>query len=85
MPSVHAIVNRVRAEFLEMPGLRLSAEQIQRLCGIEEHLCVAVLDALVEARFLSANANGTYTRATEGPFEPRMQPARGAVNSCRLF
>ena len=43
-----AMVRRVRAEFLEMPGLRLTVAQAARLCGIERALCQAVLDALVE-------------------------------------
>ena len=27
-------LNRLRAEYLEMPGLRLKREQVQRLCGL---------------------------------------------------
>ena len=35
----HAMLNRVRAEYLEMPGLRLTPEQAGRLCGVERALC----------------------------------------------
>jgi hypothetical protein len=28
------MLKRVRAEYLEMPGLRLTLEQAQRLCGV---------------------------------------------------
>jgi hypothetical protein len=51
----HAILNRVRAEYLEMPGLRLTPEQTGRLCGVERALCQSVLDALVVEKFLCVN------------------------------
>src|SRR5262245_21451416 len=41
------LLKRIRAEYLEMPGLRLTLEQAQRLCGVERTLCKAVLDELV--------------------------------------
>jgi hypothetical protein len=31
-------LERMRAEFLEMPGLELSVEEAHRLCGIERAL-----------------------------------------------
>lgn len=59
-------IERLRAEFLEMPGLRLTVEQVQRLCGVEGGICRAVLDALVDIKFLSLNSDGTYARLTDG-------------------
>jgi hypothetical protein len=46
------VLNRLRAEYLEMPGLRLTKTQVQRLCGVEHTVCQPVLDALVDTRFL---------------------------------
>jgi hypothetical protein len=66
MRTVQHIVERLRAEYLEMPGLRLKREEIERLCGIEQSLSEAVLDALLEAKFLSRKQDGYYTRLTEG-------------------
>ncbi len=62
----NTLVNRVRAEYLEMPGLRLTLEQAQRLCGIERALCKAVLDALVADQFLCMTMDGAYARSSEG-------------------
>jgi hypothetical protein len=62
------IVERLRAEFLEMPGLRLTAQQVHRLCGVEPAVCRAALDTLVREKFLCAKADGTYARLTEGEF-----------------
>jgi hypothetical protein len=70
------LVTRIRGEYLEMPGLRLTLEQAQRLCGVERMLCKTVLDALVEARFLCIKPNGTYARVIDGRDVPRPRPAR---------
>ena len=70
-------IERLRAEFLEMPGLRLTLTQIHRFCGLERSACLAALDTLVKERFLCANADGTYARLTEGNVvRPRSAKAR---------
>jgi Fic family protein len=51
-------VNRVRAEFLEMPGLKLTVWQAQRLWGVDQPTCEAVIDELTEARFLARTRDG---------------------------
>jgi hypothetical protein len=61
-----ALLERIRAEYLEMPGLRLTVDQAQRLCGVERATCQAVFDALVRAHFLCVKPNGAYARLTEG-------------------
>jgi hypothetical protein len=72
----HTILNRIRAEYLEMPGLRLTLEQAQRLCGVERALCERVLHMLVDAKFLCVKPNGTYARLTDGAHSPRPHPAK---------
>jgi hypothetical protein len=61
------LVARIRAEFLEMPGLRLTLPQARRLWHVEEPACRAALEELVRARFLVKRANGAFTRAAESP------------------
>jgi len=63
----HVLLSRIRAEYLEMPGLRLTVPQAQRLCGDEGASCRAVLDLLVEERFLCRKPDGSYARLTDGP------------------
>ena len=53
------LLERIQAEYLEMPGLKLTAAQLQRLCGIEPTVCQPVLDALVNTRFLCRRYDGT--------------------------
>ena len=71
----HAILNRVRAEYLEMPGLRLTSEQTGRLCGVERALCQSVLDALVVEKFLCVTPDGRYARSSDEVHGPRAAKA----------
>jgi hypothetical protein len=48
-----------------MPGLSLKSAQVQRLCGIDHSACRAVLDALVDAGFLTLREDGSYLRARD--------------------
>ena len=66
MTTLDDVVNRLRAEFLEMPGLRLTAGQVQRLCGVERTLCQLGLDSLVATKFLYLKSDGVYARTTDG-------------------
>jgi hypothetical protein len=66
MRTTQDLVSRIRAEYLEMPGMRLTIQQVQRLCGIEQTLCKAVLDSLVGAKFLCVKSDGAYARLTDG-------------------
>jgi DNA-binding GntR family transcriptional regulator len=70
------LLQRIRAGYLEMPGLRLTLDQAQRLCGVERVLCQQVLATLVETRFLCVKPNGVYARVTDGAEIPRPQPAK---------
>jgi len=56
-------LQRARAEFMEMPGLKLTAAQASRLWSLDMATCSEILSALVEARFLVATRNANYIRA----------------------
>ena len=51
---------RVQAEFVEMPGLRLTLAQAARLFSIESNQCQRVLDTLVLAGHLVTDGK-TFT------------------------
>jgi hypothetical protein len=59
---IQEIVRRIQGEFLEMPGLRLTPEQAQRLWRLDQRACDAVLGALVDARFLAKTRDGAFVR-----------------------
>jgi hypothetical protein len=57
------VLRRVKGEYLEMPGLRLTIAQAQRLWGLDRAVCDALLGALVEAKFLFRTRDGAFVRA----------------------
>lgn len=60
--DVHTLAHRVRAEFIEMPGLRLTPPQAARLWGLEPRACRDVIDLLVGSAFLRWTPAGTVAR-----------------------
>ena len=60
--GIQDVVRRIRGEFLEMPGLRVTPQQARRLWRLDETACDAVLGALVDARFLARTRDGAFVR-----------------------
>jgi hypothetical protein len=56
---------RVQGEFREMPGLRLTTAQASRLWGLDAVSSQALLDALVDARFLRRTPDGGFMRPND--------------------
>ncbi len=63
MAKSAALLERIRGEFNEMPGLQLTLAQAARLWGMEVAACRAVVDALVDTSFLRWTATGTVVRS----------------------
>ncbi len=61
--TVEDWVERVRAEYLEMPGLTLTSCQMRRLWLFDKSVCDAVAAALVTSGFLRRRPDDTYARA----------------------
>ncbi|MCM3879273.1 MAG: hypothetical protein ND807_04105 [Vicinamibacterales bacterium] len=55
-------VMRIQAEYRDMPGLHLTEPQIQRLWGLDETTCAAILEALVTRRILVKTHHNAYVR-----------------------
>jgi hypothetical protein len=73
--SFAAVVDRVRGEFVEMPGLELTLAQAVRLWTLGADDCRFVIDALVDVGFLKWTPRRTIVRTGRdlkvGP-EPQM-------------
>ncbi|HSL21048.1 MAG TPA: hypothetical protein VK886_05895 [Vicinamibacterales bacterium] len=54
------LVNRVRAEFREMPGVCLTLPQARRLFGLAEDACARILSTLVREGMLRCRPDGSY-------------------------
>jgi hypothetical protein len=51
-PSARGLLDLIRAEYREMPCLRLTKRQIQRLWSLDGDTCEAVVRALEKEHFL---------------------------------
>ena len=59
------VLQRVQGEYIEMPGLRLTTAQAQRLWGLDRAACDALLGALVDAKFLLRTRDGAFMRSDQ--------------------
>lgn len=79
------VLQRIYGEFLEMPGLKLTPGQAQRLWGLDAPTCLRLLDFLVDAKFLSRSPLGAYSRCIDGPPSlPRPRMAKAGIETVRL-
>jgi hypothetical protein len=90
--SIATVVDRVRAEFVEMPGLELTFPQARRLWNLDADDCRHVVDALAGAGFLKWTARqtiirtgrdlaiGSDPRPTAEVSVPRARGGEGALN-----
>jgi hypothetical protein len=60
--GVTPLLHRIRSEFLEMPGLRLTPAQAARLWALDRHTSERLLDRLTNAGFLLKTSEGAYVR-----------------------
>jgi hypothetical protein len=82
------LLSRVWREYAEMPGLRLTIKQAQRLWAMDEGVCAELLNSLVTARLLVRMSDGRYARATPArasvaskPNAPRLVGSRDRIRS----
>ena len=66
MPS-DALVARIRGEFQEMPGLRLTVAEASRLWQLDASTCTAVVEALVVQGFLVCTRDGAFVALPAAP------------------
>ena len=78
--AVDDVLRRVQCEFLEMPGLRLTAAQARRLWNLDEAACDLLLHALVDAKFLFETRDHAYMRVDQAaPLKASLPGPRSAV------
>jgi hypothetical protein len=75
------VLQRIQGEYVEMPGLRLTVAQAQRLWGLDRDVCNALLGALVDTKFLAQTRDGAYVR-TEGGRPTQLPSTPGVLPRC---
>ena len=73
--SYRLAFERIRAEYVEMPGMALTPVQLQRLSGVDVPLCQVVLDDLTRA---CLRPDGCYAR--DAGDTSRLRMARASAN-----
>ena len=58
-----ALLRRIRGEYREMPGMRLTEDQAIRLWGLDRPTCRKALSSLVASHFLEQDHNGRFAKA----------------------
>jgi hypothetical protein len=64
--SAEKVLNRIWSEYLEMPGLSLTARQAERLWALDEVTCRDLMDILVDRKMIVCRKDGRYLRANAG-------------------
>jgi len=58
----HEALTRIQLEYVEMPGLTLTPDQVSRLCGLPLDICAEALAMLERGGFLQRAQNGSFNR-----------------------
>ena len=62
--TMDQMLRRIQGEFREMPGLRLTCRQAQRLWNLDALICESLLAALVDVAFLVQTPDGLFIQRT---------------------
>jgi hypothetical protein len=67
LSALEALIARIRGEYCEMPGLRLTLAQACRLWQVDSTTCQPLLEQLVREGFLYQTTDGAYLAASTAP------------------
>jgi hypothetical protein len=62
LANLEPVLQRIRGEFLESPGLRLTHWQFQRLWNLDADQARQLIEKLLQTRFLRGARDGTLVR-----------------------
>jgi hypothetical protein len=62
-PPIALLIQRIRQEFDEAPGLKLTVVEGGRFWSLDAKTCADVLEGLLETGFQVRTADGRYQRA----------------------
>jgi hypothetical protein len=61
---IELVAARIKGEYREMPGLRLTLPQAQRLFGLDAVVCSLALEQLTRSKFLVRTTDGRFGQQT---------------------
>ena len=68
--SKDEMLRRIHCDYLEMPDLRLSRAQAQRVWQLDEHTCTELLESLTDGGLLQRSHDGMYALLSESAVAP---------------
>lgn len=71
-------IELIRMEYADLPGLKLTLWQAQRLWDLPNDVCARALTVLTESRFLARTVDGAYVRSVWPPTWPKPRCQRAA-------
>jgi hypothetical protein len=77
-------VQLIQMEYREMPDLKLTCRQAQRLWSLPQELCDHALVLLIQARFLVLTRDGSYVRSGAPPMRATLSDGRGLEGNGRF-
>lgn len=82
MPS-DALLARIRGEYREMPGLRLTVAQTCRLWQLDAPTCAAVVEGLVAQGFIIRTRDGAFVALPPTPKAVKVEQMFARVGAWR--
>jgi len=61
--AIRTLLERVQAEYAEMPGLSITLPQAQRLWAVDQATCEEIFSRLVSGGVLKRTTRGRFVRA----------------------
>jgi hypothetical protein len=80
MTSPELLIARIRSEYREMPGLRLTVAQACRLWQVDTATCEVIFQTLLVEGFLTRTTNGTFVALPE-PQAGRVTPLKATIGA----
>jgi nucleotide-binding universal stress UspA family protein len=77
--SVTELIERIRAEYVAGPGLRLTETEAQRMWATDAATCAAAFGALERAGYLKYISNGRYARSDASALDGNLPPPFSAI------
>jgi len=61
--AIRSLMERVQAEYVEMPGLSVTLPQAQRLWAVDQRTCAEVFSRLIRSGMLRMTTKGRFVRS----------------------
>ena len=85
MFTTEVLLDRIRSEYVALPGLKLTRDQARRLWAVDDEHCAAAFEILLAEGFLHRTGTGKFVALPRpsGGFIPAAVPSEAAAPAIR--